>query len=77
MKTYCENYKDWYLELEMLAALRTTEYCKDRKIIEWKFENNNEIYTEEAQLVFNIQILNLNKERKYEGRIAERKTSIS
>jgi len=52
--------EDKKLELQMIAASNTSNYCKENNIVEFEYEadSNMEIYTQLAQTYFNAQILN-------------------
>lgn len=58
--------KDNTLEMQMIAALNTTNYCKENNIQEWVYneESDIEVYTETAQLYFTTQMVNLTKEKE-------------
>lgn len=53
--------QDNTLEIQMVAAANTTNYCKQNNIVEWIYNNEHdmEVYSEEAQLYFATQIVNL------------------
>lgn len=53
------------LELQMIAALNTSNYCKENNIVEFEYEadSNMEVYTQLAQAYFNTQMINLTNEQ--------------
>ena len=57
------------LEKQMLAALKTNQYCTENNLQEWDVQwlesedDETWVYTPEAQAFFNIQMINLQEWR--------------